>query len=87
MVEVWKGGPNSFAPEMYHVTKLGFPTILSSCWYLSSITFGPDWVKFYQCEPYNFSGKPQLPIVSWVLVDLHVELNPTPEMHYLWSVF
>jgi hexosaminidase len=30
--------------------------IYSGCWYLSDLSTGSDWEKFYKCEALNFSG-------------------------------
>lgn len=53
VVEVWK---NPYPDELAKVTQLGYPTILSSCWYLDYISYGADWVNYYSCDPYNFNG-------------------------------
>ncbi|KAJ8300162.1 hypothetical protein KUTeg_021681, partial [Tegillarca granosa] len=63
IVEVWKdstlGLPGQFQDwqdYMVNITKKGYKTILSACWYLNKIFYGPDWKRFYQCEPLDFNG-------------------------------
>nr|XP_022328431.1 beta-hexosaminidase subunit alpha-like [Crassostrea virginica] len=57
IVEVWRG--NSTIPWQHYMSEIsqqGYQTILSSCWYLNYISYGQDWRKYYECEPYNFTG-------------------------------
>ena len=53
IVEVWK---NQYELELSKVTWQGFKTLLSSCWYLSDISYGIDWPKYYTCDPHEFIG-------------------------------
>ena len=53
LIHVWKDGWQNTSNE---VTKSGFQTLISSCWYLDHLSTGGDWVKFYNCEPTNFGG-------------------------------
>jgi len=67
IVNVWKyhnlptpKAPAPHAPtwqnELARVTKAGFLAVLSSPWYLNVISYGADWLQFYQAEPLNFTG-------------------------------
>ncbi|VDK32042.1 unnamed protein product [Taenia asiatica] len=53
-VHVWKNGP--WRTEMNMVTKAGKEVIFSACWYLSSISYGEDWINHYQCDPASFTN-------------------------------
>jgi len=39
--------------------QLGYRAVLSACWYLNIISYGPDWEKYYKCDPHNFTGTPE----------------------------
>jgi len=53
VVEVWK---NSWRRELSDVTAGGLKTILAALWYLSDISYGPDWRTNYMAEPLDFNG-------------------------------
>jgi len=44
----------------FQITEQKLPALLSSCWYLDHLSTGGDWVKFYNCEPYDFTVKEDL---------------------------
>ncbi|WP_411025177.1 family 20 glycosylhydrolase, partial [Salmonella sp. s54836] len=46
--------------ELEAVTKAGYTAILSSCWYLDSLTTAPDWINYYNCDPHNFNGTAEM---------------------------
>ena len=56
IVEVWK---EPWPQELDKVTSYGYRTLLSTCWYLDIISYGDDWIGYYNCEPYNFDGTDQ----------------------------
>jgi hypothetical protein len=45
--------------SLSQVTQAGFRAILSSPWYLNYISYGSDWIKYYEVEPLRFSGTEQ----------------------------
>jgi hexosaminidase len=51
VVQLWTG---NWREEMATITREGYPAILSTCWYLDHIAGGGDWVKFYECDPFDF---------------------------------
>ena len=61
VVHVWIGSWGTekekyWRSELRNVTEKGFRAILSSCWYLDLISYGPDWKQYYKCEPHSFNG-------------------------------
>ena len=52
VVDVWKGG---WQDEMSKITKAGYNVILSNPWYLSSISYGSDWIPVSVCVRDGFS--------------------------------
>uniref|UniRef100_A0A4W3JIR2 Beta-hexosaminidase n=1 Tax=Callorhinchus milii TaxID=7868 RepID=A0A4W3JIR2_CALMI len=57
VVEVWM--ESNVKRELAKVTRAGFTTILAAPWYLDYVSYGQDWVKYYQIykvEPRNFTG-------------------------------
>ncbi|KAH6943644.1 hypothetical protein HPB50_025028 [Hyalomma asiaticum] len=55
VVHVWKQPQND---ELASVTSAGYKALLSACWYLDYISYGPDWKKYYGCDPHHFAGTP-----------------------------
>ena len=61
VVHVWMGSWGNekekyWRSELFNVTEKGYRAILSSCWYLDLISYGPDWTNYYKCEPHSFNG-------------------------------
>uniref|UniRef100_A0A7E4VKU6 Beta-hexosaminidase A n=1 Tax=Panagrellus redivivus TaxID=6233 RepID=A0A7E4VKU6_PANRE len=58
IAQVWRGWQNqkTISETLEKVTAAGHQAILSSCWYLNYISYGPDWQYLYNCEPHNFNG-------------------------------
>uniref|UniRef100_A0A4W3JYN2 Beta-hexosaminidase n=1 Tax=Callorhinchus milii TaxID=7868 RepID=A0A4W3JYN2_CALMI len=54
VVEVWM--ESNVKRELAKVTRAGFTTILAAPWYLDYVSYGQDWVKYYQVEPLHFNG-------------------------------
>ena len=55
IVHVWKEH-NNWAGEVNAVTKAGYQTLLSSCWYLNRISNSADYLNYFRCNPLDFSG-------------------------------
>ncbi|CAN8017077.1 unnamed protein product, partial [Ixodes persulcatus] len=54
VIHVWKQPLQR--TELSRVTGAGHRALLSSCWYLSDISKGSDWKKYYACDPHDFDG-------------------------------
>lgn len=46
IAHVWKN-----TDDMTTLTKLGYYTVLSACWYLDHISTTADWRSYYSCDP------------------------------------
>ncbi|XP_070497021.1 beta-hexosaminidase subunit beta-like [Chironomus tepperi] len=57
IVHVWTGDRRKL---LLKITEQKLPALLSSCWYLDHLSTGGDWVKFYNCEPLDFTVKEDL---------------------------
>jgi hexosaminidase len=53
VVHVWTGNQRNL---LWKITRDKLPALLSACWYLDHLSTGGDWVKFYNCDPWDFSG-------------------------------
>jgi hexosaminidase len=53
VVEVWRG---SWQTTIAKTTAAGYRSLLASPWYLNLISYGADWVNYYQVEPLDFPG-------------------------------
>jgi len=51
IVDVWKGFD---LPTIEEASRQNFSMVLSGCWYLDHLD--QSWMKFYECDPRNFSG-------------------------------
>jgi hexosaminidase len=68
VAHAWKGETmKEIMDEMFDITSRGHRAILSTCWYLNYIRYGPDWGyingngtmtrgSYYECDPTNFNG-------------------------------
>lgn len=41
---------------MSKIIFFGYKIFLFFCWYFNYIFYGLDWLKYYNCEFYNFNG-------------------------------
>lgn len=61
LVHVWKdiyldSSMKPWRDYIVPIAKKGYQILLSSCWYLNYISYGPDWRKYYECDPQDFPG-------------------------------
>lgn len=54
VVQIWKR--ETYIKKLRVITAAGFPVILSAPWYLDWISYGQDWITYYNVEPLNFVG-------------------------------
>ncbi|XP_055968458.1 beta-hexosaminidase subunit beta-like [Sorex fumeus] len=54
VVQIWRRELYSTYQTM--ITDAGFQVILSGPWDLDHISYGEDWIKYYEVEPLDFSG-------------------------------
>jgi hexosaminidase len=59
IVGVWKGPLANWQSEMQRVTAQGFQAVLYAPWYLNYISYGQDWIGYYQTDPDDWQGTPQ----------------------------
>lgn len=55
IVHVWQAGADA-ANKLAAITAQQLRALYSSCWYLDHLDTGPDWQKYYECDPHDFSG-------------------------------
>lgn len=53
VVHVWL---SAWQNELAKVTQKGHKALLSAPWYLDLISYGQDWVRYYQTDPTAFNG-------------------------------
>jgi len=61
LIEVWKDTYLDYSMDKWEnyivpVAQKGYQIILSACWYLNYISYGQDWKRYYECDPWNFNG-------------------------------
>nr|QGA87799.1 chitobiase [Dolerocypris sinensis] len=61
VVQIWKWewevqGWTPWQDYMSMSTALGYQSLLSSCWYLNMISYGEQWISYYECDPHDFEG-------------------------------
>ncbi|XP_067658068.1 beta-hexosaminidase subunit beta-like [Haliotis asinina] len=47
VAQIWLGD----ALLMREAIQRGYRVLYSACWYLDMVSFGPDWYKYYSCDP------------------------------------
>lgn len=68
LVHVWKdvyldSSMKPWREYIVNVAQKGYKILLSSCWYLNYISYGPDWKKYYECDPQDFPGKVMVTVI------------------------
>ncbi|CAI9721056.1 beta-hexosaminidase subunit beta-like [Octopus vulgaris] len=65
LVQIWKDTSlwdiyDNWQNYSMMVAQKGYKMILSSCWYLNYVNYGPDWESLYLCDPTDFTDDPKL---------------------------
>eukprot|EP00106_Octopus_bimaculoides_P016122 XP_014783564.1 PREDICTED: beta-hexosaminidase subunit beta-like [Octopus bimaculoides] len=65
LVQIWKDTSlwdiyDNWQNYSMMVAQKGYKMILSSCWYLNYVNYGPDWESLYLCDPADFTDDPKL---------------------------
>ncbi|GAB6027657.1 hypothetical protein CHUAL_001898 [Chamberlinius hualienensis] len=61
IIQIWKDSEldaklKPWRQYIVPIAQQGYKMILSSCWYLNYISYGPDWKNYYKCDPHDFDG-------------------------------
>ncbi|XP_074595838.1 beta-hexosaminidase subunit beta-like isoform X2 [Brevipalpus obovatus] len=59
IVQVWKSSDEkrNWQDDVRSIARKRHQVIVSSCWYLNKISYGPDWIEYYKCDPRSLDEK------------------------------